>query len=56
MMFLIGLFLGVTVLLVNWVFYYGTYSYSLSMSIATIVFVAVFLVLNYFMSRDKKKR
>lgn len=56
MVFLIALFLGVIVLIVNWVFYYGTYSYSLSMSIATVVFVAIFFVLNYFMSRDKRKR
>jgi hypothetical protein len=56
MVFLIALFLAVTVLIVNWVFYYGTESYVLSLSIATVVFVAIFFVLNYYMSRGKNRR
>jgi uncharacterized membrane protein len=56
MVFLIALFLGVTVLIVNWVFHYGSDSYALSLLIASVVFLAIFFVLNYYMSRGKNRR
>ena len=56
MVLIIVLFLGVTILIVNWSLYWGTESYAIALSTGVSVFIVVFLVSNYYFSRGKKKR
>lgn len=56
MLLLIAAFVGLTVLIVNWSYYWGSESYAIASSTATAVFIVIFLILNYFLSRSKRKR
>ena len=56
MLLLIGFFIGLTVLVVDWSLYWGTESYVIASSAATAVFIVIFLIMNYFLSRGKKKK
>lgn len=56
MVLLIGLFLGVTVLIVNWSFHWGTESYTIALSAASVTFIIIYVILNYFLSRGKRKK
>ena len=56
MLLLIGFFIGLSVLIVNWSFYWGTESYVIALSAGTAVFIVIFLIMNYFFSRGKNKK
>jgi len=56
MVFIIAFYLAITVLLVNWVYYSSSFNYATIMSIISAVFVVIFLILNWDMSRGKKKK
>jgi len=56
MLLLIAFFIALAVLVVDWSLYWGTESYAIAASSATAVFIIIFLILNYFLSRGKKKK
>lgn len=56
MLLLIGVFIGLSVLIVNWSYYWGTESYVIASSGAAAAFIVIMLILNYYLSRGKNKK